>query len=175
MEKQNINTIYQYTESHIKAQEESLNRIDARFSTFIGFSGVLIRLALDLPDTCLSTAKILTCVFAVAAIVISSIGLTSKNTGKVIHPKALMKDQHFEQDEIYHQCFIVNDRLDLIQECENLFYKKGKRLNRMIILFTLATIFFGIGVSGLDIVLATWFHDIYLQLFQVFSRLPKGI
>ena len=40
-----LNTIFQYTESLVKVQEDTLNRLDSKFSTFIGFSSVLVRLA----------------------------------------------------------------------------------------------------------------------------------
>jgi hypothetical protein len=101
-----LDTIYKYTESHIKAQEDSLNRLDVRFSTFIGFSGVLIRLAVDLPDN--ACIKFGVCFFALATIIISSIGLTAKKTGGAAHPETLMTDEWFEKEEAYHQAYIVN-------------------------------------------------------------------
>ncbi|PHV61490.1 hypothetical protein [Cyanobacterium aponinum] len=144
-----VDTIYNYTESHIKSLEESITRIDARFSTFIGFSGVLIRLALDLPQAS-NTMRFLVCLFSVIAILISAIGLGSKQTGDVLHPSALMEDKYFYETEVYQKCLIINDRIKLTEEYEEVIKRKGRRLNYMICFFTIATIFYGIGVSGFD-------------------------
>ena len=108
--KYSLDTIYNYTESLIKAQEESLNRLDSKSSTFIGFSGVLIRLALDLPNNKIKTAV---CIFALITIGISSLGLTCKSTGETLTPTDLRN--HYEQkwmdndySEYYCKAAIVN-------------------------------------------------------------------
>jgi hypothetical protein len=145
----NVDIIYNYTESHVKCLEESITRIDGRFSTFIGFSAVLIRLALDLPDESY-IMKILVCVCSVLTIIISAVGLGAKQIGNVLHPSALMSDQYFYESDSYKQCLIINDQINLINEYESVIQKKGKRLNWMIGFFTIAIIFYGIGVSGLD-------------------------
>lgn len=45
VEDSNIELIYSYTESLIKAQEESLNRLDTKLSAFLAFAGVSLRFA----------------------------------------------------------------------------------------------------------------------------------
>ncbi|MDV3002878.1 MAG: hypothetical protein N5P05_004533 (plasmid) [Chroococcopsis gigantea SAG 12.99] len=149
-EKESIDTIYDYTESHLKALEESLTRLDNKFSTFIGFSSVLIRLVLDLPKNSTITIKILTCALLVASIVVSAVGLKATKTGRCLHPAALMEDKYFEQEEVYRQCLLVNDRIELIDEYEKLGESKGKRFNWVIGLFVVAITLYGVGVSGLD-------------------------
>lgn len=148
----NVDIIYNYTESHVKSLEESITRIDARFSTFIGFSAVLIRLALDLPDESY-IMKIIVCLCSVVTIIISAVGLGAKQIGNVLHPSALMSDKYFNESDSFKQCLIINDQIDLINQYEKVIQNKGKRLNGMIWFFTIAIIFYGIGVSGLDTLL----------------------
>jgi hypothetical protein len=140
-----LDTIYKYTESHLKAQEDSLNRLDVRFSTFIGFSGVLIRLALDLPDK--TYIKIGVCFFAALTIIFSSIGLTAKKTGGAAHPETLMTDEWFQEEEAYHQAYIINGWIEVIHEYEDIAKTKGARLNFIISLFTISTVLYAIGVG----------------------------
>lgn len=110
---------------------------------------MLIRLALDLPDESYKM-KIIVCVFSVLAIIISAVGLGAKQIGNVLHPSALMSDKYFNESDSFKQCLIINDQIDLINEYEKVIQNKGKRLNLMIWFFTIAIIFYGIGVSGLD-------------------------
>ena len=143
-----INTIYQYTENEVKAQEESLNRLDAKSSTFIGFSAILIRLALDLSPSSNPT-KILVCIFAIASIFISTAGLIARMTGKVHHPNVFIKD-YLDVDEVHIQYVIIENRIKLIDEYESLTKKKQCRTNIMISFFCLSVFCYALGVSGLD-------------------------
>lgn len=143
-----LDTVYKYTESHLKAQEDSLNRLNARFSTFIGFSSVLIRLALDLPNS--TWIKFGVCGFAVLTIIFSSVGLTAKKTGGAAHPETLMTDEWFEREEAYHQAYIINGWIDVIHEYEEIAKRKGTRLNLIIWLFTIATVFYAVGVGLIE-------------------------
>ena len=119
-----VDTIYNYTESHIKSLEESITRIDARFSTFIGFSGVLIRIALDLENH--SVIRFLVCLFSVIVIIIGALGLVAKQRGSVLAPSALMEDKYFYETEVYQKCLIINDRIKLTEEYEGVIKNKGK-------------------------------------------------
>lgn len=148
MEKGNpLDTIYKYTESHIKAQEDSLNRLDLRFSTFIGFAGVLIRLAIDLPENTNHCLKIGVCLFGTLTILFSAVGLTAKQTGGAAHPEILMKDDWFEKEEAYHQAYIINGWIEVIREYEKIAKIKGQRLNLIVVLFTIATTLYAIDVG----------------------------
>ena len=144
----NIDSIYNYTESHVKSLEESITRIDNRFNTFIGFSAVLIRLCLDLPRESFFL-QIVLCLLCISAIIVGAIGLQAKEVGNVLHPSALMEDKYFEEDEVFRQCLIINDKIELINEYEKVIQKKGKRLNLIISLFSIAVILYGIGIIGL--------------------------
>lgn len=154
-----INTIYQYTENHVEAQEASLNRLDAKSSTFIGFSTILIRLAVDLPPSSNST-KVWVCFFAILSIVISAAGLTAQMTGKVTHPDTLIS-KYLDEDEVVHQYIIIKNRISLVDEYESLIKRKQYRTNIMISFFCLSVFCYALGVSGLDSCL----HKVFIFLF----------
>jgi hypothetical protein len=143
-----INTIYQYTENHVEAQEDSLNRLDAKSSAFIGFSTILIRLAVDLPSNS-NLTKVLVCFFAIISILISAAGLTARMTGKVTHPETLLSN-YLDADELVHQYIIIKNRISLIDEYESLTKKKQYRTNIMILFFCLSIFCYALGVSGVD-------------------------
>lgn len=87
----NVELIYSYTESLIKAQEESLNRLDTKLSAFLAFAGVALRFAIDLPNksTLTQTPELVTiislllklsaCGLSVASILVSASGQTHLN------------------------------------------------------------------------------------------------
>lgn len=153
-----IDVIYNYTESSIKAQEESLNRINARSSNFIGFAGVIIRLAMDLPPT-ENTTKIIVSILAVATILLGAIGLTAKGTGSVMLPSVLLEDKYLNADKFTHQIPIIKDCTNLIKEYEALMKKKQIRTNLMIACFCCCTTLYGLGVSGYGDIVLHWFYS----------------
>ena len=46
----NLDLIYEYTASILKAFDEDAKAINAKLGTIIAFNGVLIRISMDLPD-----------------------------------------------------------------------------------------------------------------------------
>ncbi len=154
-----LNTIYQYTENHVEAQEYALNRLDAKSNTFIGFSAILIRLAVDLSPSSNST-KIWVCLFAILSIVISATGLIARMAGKVIHPDVLIKE-YLDEDEVVHQYVIIKNRIELVDEYESLTKKKQYRTNITIILFCLAVFCYALGITGLDSCLYKAFKSLF--------------
>jgi hypothetical protein len=55
----NTELIYKYTESLLKDQSESLNRLDTKLSAFLAFAGVLVGFVGNLPGNL--TVRGLTC------------------------------------------------------------------------------------------------------------------
>ena len=143
-EQNSVNTIYNYTEFSIKAQEESLNRIDAKSNSFIIFSTALIRLAVDIDE---DGIKIFICFFAILSILFGAIGLIARKTGACLHPKTLLMDEYLDEEEMIHQLIIIKDQISLINEYEGLMKNKQFRINCMITSFCISVIFYGIGVS----------------------------
>lgn len=156
--KSNIELIYEYTKSVVSAQSDSLNRLDTKFSAFLGFSGILLRFALNLPDNSglnvwlglniLQVLKVLVCTFAGASVLFSAIGLTAKNRGTTVDPKILMGDDWYWESEERCRAFIVNTWIVTTDEYQETGRKKGQNLNLTIWLFCIATLLFAVDVAA---------------------------
>lgn len=142
--KPNTELIYNYTEALIKAQNESLNRLDAKLGGLLAFTGVLVKIAADLPGrtalqrvtglicyTCV-LLKVLTLVFLALAALKLCIGITAKLRGKVVSPQALMRDEWYFSDQETCQCYIINTWIETEQEYEQVGFEKSKNLTQAI-------------------------------------------
>lgn len=118
-----IDTIYDYTEQTVKAQEGSIIRLNNRSNVFIGFGGTILRLAIDLPDSQQKT-KVIVVISALATILIASIGLMASMQGKIIAPDALLEDKCLNADKFTHQYIIIERYNELIEEYESLIKRK---------------------------------------------------
>lgn len=160
----NVDLIYSYTESIVKAQEESLNRLDTRLGTFLAFAGVTLRFAVDLPgkseltgiSECIASSslalKLAACGFSIASIVVSSLGLTARMTGRTVSPETLMSDKWYWEKEQRCKAFIVNTWIKMLEEYKKTGLKKAKTLNLAIRLICGAAIAF-----SLDTVLLSFY------------------
>ena len=123
--------------------------MDTKISIFIGFSGILIRLAYDLHPTNFITLIIRdsVCVFAVLTIITSSLGLLAKPSGNVADPKILMSDEwFFEQSEDFHKAYIINGFIETLDEFEILFKKRRVVLAYVIVFFIISVTLFCLAV-----------------------------
>lgn len=128
---------------------ESLTRIDNKISIFIGFSGILIRLAYDLPHENYVSflLRCTVCIFALLSIVTSSFGLLSRPSGNVVDPKELMSDEwFFEMAEDDHKAYITNGYIETLDEFEKLLSKRRLVLAYVIVFFVIVSCLFGIAV-----------------------------
>lgn len=143
-----LDTIYKYTQELLKEYESSLNRLDTKIAGFIGFSGVLIRLALDLPtdSEIKSVLRGFICGLSALTVLISTFGLVAKPSGVVADPKNLM-DRFFNKPQEWHQAYIINGWVDTLDEYKHVARKKIKTLSRAILSFVGAIVLFGIAVA----------------------------
>jgi hypothetical protein len=159
----NIDLIYSYTEALIKSQEDSINRLDTRLGAFLAFSGVILKFAIDLPshlslesagnlacNTCF-LLKIAICGFTIAAIIVSTLGLTAKQRGRVVDPERLMDDKWYFANNERCKAFIINTWIETKKEYILVGNTKGKRLNLTIRLICFAAIAFGLNIVLLSI------------------------
>lgn len=158
----NIELIYSYTESLIKAQEESLNRLDTKLSAFLAFAGVSLRFAIDLPNKSAlagipalvaSTSlllKQLAIGLSVLSIIVSVWGLTARMRGSVVNPETLMSDRWYWEEAERCKAFIVNTWVKTEREYKAIGLRKGKNLNLAIKLICEAAIAFALNVSLLS-------------------------
>lgn len=158
-ESTNISLAYEYTESVYKARNEALDNLNGRLGTFLGFGGLLLRFAADLPGlntgclTCL-ILKAIVCGFSAASIFAIATGLTSNPIGTIVKPRELMTDYWYNESDERCRAYITNTWVEAIELFEEAAIKKGKRLNLAIWLLALATIAF-----ALDIIIASVFTD----------------
>jgi hypothetical protein len=162
----NADLIYSYTEALLKNKVDSLSRLDIKLNWIIAASGILLRFSIDLPTTsdALETIhticytckllKIILCVAATFAVIISMIGLTAKLKGKVPDPKDLMKSDLYALDNEYLKCRIINTWIQTEKEYLDIGKQKGEQLNKAIRLLCTAIVAF-----ALDIVLVNAFSN----------------
>lgn len=128
--------------------------MDTKLSAFLGFSVILLRFALNLPDNSvfdvIKVLKVLVCLFAGASVLFSAIGLTAKNRGTTVDPKVLMGDDWYWESEEKCRAFIVNTWIVATDEYEAAGKKKGQNLNLTIWLFCIATILFAVDIGALS-------------------------
>lgn len=132
-ESTNINLAYEYTESVYKARNEALDNLNGRLGTFLGFGGLLLRFAADLPGI---NTGCLTCLIL----------------------KAIVCGFSNESDERY-RAYITNTWVEAIELFEEAAIKKGKRLNLSIWLLTLATIAFALDIIIASVFTGSIFHN----------------
>jgi hypothetical protein len=112
-ESTNIRLAYEYTESVYKARNEALDNLNGRLGTFLGFGGLLLRFAADLPGintgclTCL-ILKVIVCGFSAASIFAIATGLTSNPIGTIVKPRELMTDYWYKLSDERYRAYITN-------------------------------------------------------------------
>lgn len=154
----NSEIIYSHTQSLLKSQQESLNRLDTKMGAFLAFAGVLLRFAINLPgkeelaaspklacNTCL-LLQIIVCIAATVSAVISGLGLTAKPKGNVPGPKTLMKDDIYGLDQETLRCRIINTWAQTEEEYTSVGEQKGNLLNCSIIASCISIIAFALDV-----------------------------
>jgi hypothetical protein len=152
----NTGLIYSYTEALLKAQSESLNRLDTKLSAFLAFTGVLVRFVSDLSGkvtvhglTCYSCIllQLLAYISLGSSALILCLGLTARLRGSVISPKALMRDEWYFADSHEISDYIISGWIEAENEYEQLGFEKGRKLNRAVWLIVLALISITISAS----------------------------
>lgn len=149
MKKPQLDTIYNYTKALLTERGESLTRTDTKISIYIGFSTVLIRLALDLSHESIIQAlfKAIVCIFASLTIILSSLALLGKPSGKVANPDILMsKEWYVNKTEEEYKCYIINGFRSSIEDLDLILAKRQVTQAWITTFFLVATIFFAIAV-----------------------------
>ncbi|MEB3192195.1 MAG: hypothetical protein VKL42_17785 [Snowella sp.] len=152
----NTELIYKYTESLLKNQSESLNRLDTKLSAFLAFTGVLVRFVDDLsgkvtvngfPCHSCTLLKLLAYISLGTSAFLLCLGLTTKLRGSVISPKTLMRDEWYFADSSDISDYIVSAWIEAEKEYEQLGFDKSRKLNMAVRLIALALV--SITVSAL--------------------------
>ena len=139
----NTKLIYEYTESLIKIQRESLNRLDTKLSAFLAFTGVLVRFVSDFSEkitihgldcySCICLTILAYICLSISALVLC-LGLTAKQRGTIISPTVLMENDWYfaEHDKISD--YIISAWVEAEIDYKQIGIDKAKKLNLAICL-----------------------------------------
>lgn len=145
----NTELIYSYTESLLRAQSESLNRLDTKLSAFLAFTGVLVRFVGGLsgkvtvqgfPCYSCTVFQLLAYTSLGVSALLLCLGLTTNLRGRVISPKALMRDEWYFADSSEISDYIISAWIEAEREYEQLGFEKGRKLNIAVWLIALALV-----------------------------------
>ncbi|MBD1871871.1 hypothetical protein H6F75_00100 [Nodosilinea sp. FACHB-131] len=149
-EQTNVALIYDYAREMYFDRKQNLRSLDTRLATAIGFAGLTLRFAAELPELGLvePRLKVAACGLAALATVVALKGFVSQASGEVMRPDALLEKFYYDSDE---QCrlVIVRQWQSASDALSHLAAAKSYWLNRSVILLVLAALSF-----GADVVLA---------------------
>ncbi|MEM8723292.1 MAG: hypothetical protein AAGE84_29065 [Cyanobacteria bacterium P01_G01_bin.39] len=147
----NTGLIYDYTESVFDSIQASIEKIDTKLATIIGFGGVILKFTLDLPGKeclddyiCYSCLifKILACIGAIISICTSVYAFTVKKITYIVSPRELHREWLNETEE---RCKLRISRTwrNSIEDLEKARDTKIRYLNMSLIALAAVSIFFG--------------------------------
>lgn len=150
----NTGLIYDYTESVFESILSSIEKIDTKLATIIGFGGVILKFTLDLPGNnysndyiCYSCLifKILACIGAVLSICTSVYAFTVKRITQIVSPRELHRSWLNETEE---RCRLLISRTwrNAIEDLEKTRDKKIRYLNISLISLAAVSVFFGLDI-----------------------------
>ena len=143
-ELKHIDFTYLDTEKFVDIKTKAISDLNNRLTVFIGFSGLLLRFALELPHACTSTLllQILTAITAAAAGINSIIGLRAEEAGLGLKPKILQSKAWRVKDEEKIKVGIIKAWIAGIDDFNKVGLLKKRTLNRTITLISLSVGFF---------------------------------
>ncbi|MBD2169308.1 hypothetical protein H6G04_33645 [Calothrix membranacea FACHB-236] len=144
----NLEIAFKYVEKIFDGTNKTLDSLNTRASAFIGFGGVLLKFAFDLPDGCnlAKNAKILAIICLWLSLLINSISLLSQSSGNVIKPQRIMNDDYFDLDPKDLKATILDTFAKAEEELDKDAQRKSVFLNLGIILIVIAALSSTIGV-----------------------------
>jgi hypothetical protein len=161
-EETNVKLIYDYTESLHKSTSDNLDVLNTRFGVAIAYGGVLLRFAMDLSGQSITVRipewglnlecpmclwlKLGVLILATASICASVLGLFSKSSGKLVHPKRLMQNWYRKSEERC-RCHIINTWIESIDQLRKSRKNKANKLNCAIGLLVASTIVFAVDIG----------------------------
>lgn len=150
MIEKNLEITYQYTQELIQEHEANLTRMENKSSLFIGFSGILIRLALDLQSNTFiqQTIRISVVSFAFLSILVSCLSLIGKPVGEIALPEDLMNQEWLsELSPDQYRAYIINGWIDTMNQYKEAARKRRVNIAWIVVFFCCASLLFTIGVG----------------------------
>ena len=149
----NLEAALKYSEKVFDGTNKSLDNLNNRASAFLGFGGILLRFAFELPYCSIFTkcTKILTIICFLASLITNLICLLSEGKGKIIKPRRMMDDDYFELESKDYKATIVDTIIIANEELEEVASYKGLLINLSIIAITA-----GASLSALSVIVKTF-------------------
>ncbi|MCY6492140.1 hypothetical protein [Leptolyngbya sp. GGD] len=142
----NSKLIYEHAEKSVEKINKSIDNITSKLTTFLGFSGVLLKFASDMPSNGeLFSLKVIVTVLLLGTVVFCGCGLYPKAGGNSLTTRYLRENlYYYPEEEVRRQ--IIDQRLKSIESLEEVAAFRRIYLNHAILCLMLAVIFFGISI-----------------------------
>lgn len=142
----NSKLIYEHAEKSIEKINKSIDIVTSKLTTSLGFSGVLLKFASDMPSSGgLFSLKVCVTVFLLGAVGFCGCGLYPKAGGRSLTTRYLRENlYYYPEDEIRLQ--IIDQRLKSIDDLEDLAASRRFCLNYAVLSLVLAITFFAVSI-----------------------------
>ncbi|MEA5577659.1 hypothetical protein [Anabaena sp. UHCC 0451] len=143
----NTKLAYEYTESILKDVNKSIDSLNTKMTTVIGFSGVLLRFSADLSNHgyCLYI-KIAVCTLLAIDIGLCIIGLMPSPCGDVVSPEDLLDGEWYYKSDERCRHYIASAWKAAIQQLDIQLINKRKCLRYAMWSLALSTILFAVSI-----------------------------
>jgi hypothetical protein len=153
-EEQKNELVSQYIEHSYKVTTDSLNSLNTRLTTLIGFSGILLRFTIDLPEVTIHDFQLTPIIKTIVSIILFfvilflMVGLFPKASGSPYTGQELL--DKLSQKDTHNECirFVILHRDKTIEDIDKLRFKKSHNLKISNVLIIISIFLF-----ALDIVL----------------------
>lgn len=143
----NTKLAYEYTESVLKDVNKSIDSLNTKMTTVIGFSGVMLRFAADLSNDgyCLYI-KIAVCVLLAIDIGLCIIGLMPSPCGDVVSPEDLLDGEWYYKSDERCRHYIASAWKVAIQQLDIQLINKRNCLRYAMCSLALSIILFAVSI-----------------------------
>ncbi len=147
LEKPNTRIIYDYTEKIFRGIQDNIASLNTRLGVTIGFSGLMLRFSLDLPEnfpSCLSL-KVAACSLVCVALCLALNGFLTEPTGKYVKADELLEDNYYLPEELL-RLKIIDGWNEGIRGLSFLQARKNRYLNWSVKTLAVSSLCFGINI-----------------------------
>lgn len=151
----NAGLAFEYAMDYLRMAKAAAGSLNVRLGTVIGFAGLALRFALDLPvDGCLSCLllKAGVCGLAIIAMGFGLWGIYPFPVGKIVRPEVLLEDDWYRESGDRVRCALVDALSVAAAEIGNMNYVKSMRLRLAVGFLAALAVIFGIDVILLGFV-----------------------
>jgi hypothetical protein len=152
-QQQSVELIYKYIEQSMQTTSNSIGRLETRITTLLGFSGLLLRFTIDLPQNLVvygwelgSIFKIVICIILALAIAVCVFGLFPKSSGDLYTASELL-DELDNHDQSYSMKYIALSRDKTLEKLDKLRLRKVTCLKLVAFLILISTLLFATDIS----------------------------